>query len=107
MSELAFNTKYIICCDTGRRSESAGFLLSHQGFDVYVLEGGIPESSSEAAPEDTPDTDKPEADVANTDSGSQSAVHNEELASLRAENEKLLGHLVEGNAAFEQIHFFG
>ncbi|MEN8207283.1 MAG: SUMF1/EgtB/PvdO family nonheme iron enzyme, partial [Pseudomonadota bacterium] len=34
--------KYIICCDTGRRSESAGFLLSHKGFDVYVLEGGIP-----------------------------------------------------------------
>ncbi len=99
MSELVFNTKYIICCDTGRRSESAGFLLSHQGFDVYVLEGGIPESSSEAAPEDTPDTDKPEADVANTDSGSQSAVHNEELASLRAENEKLLAMIKEYQSA--------
>jgi CRP-like cAMP-binding protein len=99
MSELAFNTKYIICCDTGRRSESAGFLLSHQGFDVYVLEGGIPESSSEAAPEDTPDTDTPDADVANTDSGSQSAVHNEELASLRAENEKLLAMIKEYQSA--------
>jgi formylglycine-generating enzyme required for sulfatase activity/CRP-like cAMP-binding protein len=42
LSELVFNSKYIICCDTGRRSESAGFLLSHKGFDVYVLEGGIP-----------------------------------------------------------------
>jgi len=42
LSELVFNTKYVICCDTGRRSESAGFLLSHKGFDVYVLEGGIP-----------------------------------------------------------------
>jgi formylglycine-generating enzyme required for sulfatase activity/rhodanese-related sulfurtransferase len=42
LSELVFNSKYIICCDTGRRSESAGFMLSHKGFDVYVLEGGIP-----------------------------------------------------------------
>ena len=42
LSELVFNSKYILCCDTGRRSESAGFLLSHKGFDVYVLEGGIP-----------------------------------------------------------------
>ena len=41
LSELVFNSKYIICCDTGRRSESAGFLLSHKGFDVYVLEGGM------------------------------------------------------------------
>jgi formylglycine-generating enzyme required for sulfatase activity/CRP-like cAMP-binding protein len=43
LSELVFNSKYIICCDTGRRSESAGFLLSHKGFDVSVLEGGIPD----------------------------------------------------------------
>ena len=41
LSELVFNSKYIICCDTGRRSESAGFLLSHKGFDVYVLESGM------------------------------------------------------------------
>jgi len=48
LSELVFNAKYIICCDTGRRSESAGFLLSHKGFDVYVLEGGIPDTASDA-----------------------------------------------------------
>lgn len=41
LSELMFNAKYVICCDTGRRSESAGFLLGHSGFDVYVLEGGM------------------------------------------------------------------
>ena len=46
LSELVFNSKYIICCDTGRRSESAAFMLSHKGFDVYVLEGGIPGLSS-------------------------------------------------------------
>ncbi len=48
LSELVFNSKYIMCCDTGRRSESAGFLLGHKGFDVYVLEGGIPGLSSSA-----------------------------------------------------------
>jgi len=39
--ELVFNAKYVICCDTGRRSGSAAFMLSHKGFDVYVLEQGL------------------------------------------------------------------
>ncbi|UCC55413.1 MAG: hypothetical protein JSU75_08550, partial [Gammaproteobacteria bacterium] len=40
-SQLLHNRKYIICCDTGRRSASAAFLLSQRGFEVYVLEGGL------------------------------------------------------------------
>ena len=115
VSELVFNTKYIMCCDTGRRSESAGFLLSHKGFDVYVLEGGIPVPSPEAVSADTPVTDKPAADVANNDSDSQStadktcaegeavsgvsSAHNEELALLRADNEKLLAEIKEYRSA--------
>jgi CRP-like cAMP-binding protein len=110
MFELVFNTKYIICCDTGRRSESAGFLLSHKGFDVYVLEGGIPATSSESAPADTSVTGKPEADVTDTDTGSQatvdrdavqggSAAQEEELVTLRAENEKLLAEISENQSA--------
>ena len=93
MFELVFNTKFIICCDTGRRSESAGFLLGHKGFDVYVLEGGIPAT-----------------DVTDTDSGNQAVVESEavpggfsaqdeELASLRAENEKLLAEMNENQSA--------
>jgi formylglycine-generating enzyme required for sulfatase activity/rhodanese-related sulfurtransferase/chromosome segregation ATPase len=39
--ELVFNAKYVMCCDTGRRSGTAAFMLSHKGFDVYVLDGGI------------------------------------------------------------------
>lgn len=39
--ELVFNAQYVMCCDTGRRSGSAAFLLSHRGLDVYVLDGGI------------------------------------------------------------------
>ncbi|MGB5260110.1 MAG: SUMF1/EgtB/PvdO family nonheme iron enzyme [Gammaproteobacteria bacterium] len=41
MPELVFNTSYVICCDTGQRSDSAGFVLSQKGFDVYVLKGGM------------------------------------------------------------------
>ena len=104
MSELAFNTKYIICCDTGRRSESAGFLLSHKGFDVYVLEGGIPGPAPEAVPAELPVTGTPATDVTDTEYGNQaaaendtipagSAAHDEELASLRADNEKLLAEI--------------
>ena len=39
--ELVFNTKYIICCDTGHRSISAAFVLNHKGFEAYVLDGGL------------------------------------------------------------------
>ena len=95
MSELVFNTQYIICCDTGMRSESASFLLSHKGFDVYVLEGGIPDSSSDVVPEATLDTDNSATDVAIADSVSQSILHDEELAALSAENKKLLAEIEE------------
>jgi chromosome segregation ATPase len=117
MSELVFNTKYIICCDTGRRSESAGFLLSHKGFDVYVLEGGITKSSSEAA--DAENNGEPVADVApgiqdaaeNDMVPSVPAAHEQELESLRADNEKLLAEIKEKQSAearmkeqIEQLH---
>jgi len=36
--------KYVICCDTGRRSAAAAFLLSQRGLDVCVLEGGMNKS---------------------------------------------------------------
>jgi formylglycine-generating enzyme required for sulfatase activity/CRP-like cAMP-binding protein/chromosome segregation ATPase len=52
--ELVFNAKYIICCDTGHRSTSAAFILSHKGFDAYVLDGGLnalgPGGGSQAQP---------------------------------------------------------
>ncbi|MGB5427997.1 MAG: SUMF1/EgtB/PvdO family nonheme iron enzyme [Gammaproteobacteria bacterium] len=74
LSELVFNSKYIICCDTGRRSESAGFLLSHKGFDVYVLEGGIPGLSGSASEpvdgEDAADSTELLAEVVDFDGGS-------------------------------------
>ncbi len=42
---LDAGSKYIVCCDTSRRSASAAFVLSQRGFEVYVLSegfGGVP-----------------------------------------------------------------
>ena len=38
---LAPNTRYVVCCDTGRRSSAAAFILSERGFDTCVLRGGL------------------------------------------------------------------
>ena len=32
---------YVICCDTGRRSSAAAFILVEKGFEAYVLQGGL------------------------------------------------------------------
>ena len=33
--------KYVVYCDTGRRSSAGAYILSERGFDVYVLKGGV------------------------------------------------------------------
>ncbi len=35
------DTKYVVCCDTGRRSSAGAYILSERGFQAYVLSGGI------------------------------------------------------------------
>lgn len=40
--------KYIVCCETGRRSASAAFVLSQRGFEVSVLEQGFASVPPEA-----------------------------------------------------------
>ncbi len=47
--KLLNNKKYIVYCDTGRRSASAAFILRERGIDCYALEGGLqnlPEGSA-------------------------------------------------------------
>jgi CRP-like cAMP-binding protein len=34
-------TKYVVCCDTGRRSSAAAFILKQKGFQAAVLTGGL------------------------------------------------------------------
>ena len=33
--------KYVVCCDTGRRSSAGAFILSEHGFDAYLLKNGL------------------------------------------------------------------
>ena len=41
LSTLDRNTRYVVYCDTGRRSSAAAFILMERGFDAYVLRGGL------------------------------------------------------------------
>ena len=35
------NVTYVLCCDTGRRSSAAAFILNERGFKTRVLKGGL------------------------------------------------------------------
>jgi CRP-like cAMP-binding protein len=41
LSTLDKSKKYIVCCDTGRRSSAGAYILNERGFHAYVLQGGI------------------------------------------------------------------
>ena len=41
-------SKFVVCCDTGRRSASAAFVLSQRGFEVFVLNEGLTTVPAEA-----------------------------------------------------------
>ena len=41
ISTLDMSKKYIVCCDTGRRSSAGAYILSERGYHAYVLRGGI------------------------------------------------------------------
>ncbi len=75
--------------------------MSHKGLDVYVLEGGIPNASSEAAAEEN--SSEPVADIepAKPDTSEDEmasgiyVAEDQDLESLRADNEKLLAEIKE------------
>jgi len=41
INTLDKDTKYVLCCDTGRRSSAGAYILSERGFQTYVLRDGI------------------------------------------------------------------
>ena len=41
ISTLDKSKKYVVCCDTGRRSSAGAYILSERGYHAYVLQGGI------------------------------------------------------------------
>lgn len=44
LAQLDTGISWIVCCDTGRRSSVAVFVLTQKGYDAYVLDQGIPAS---------------------------------------------------------------
>lgn len=41
IKQLDPNRRYVVVCDTGRRSSAAAFILTERGFDACVLQGGL------------------------------------------------------------------
>ena len=41
LKTLDTSMPYVVCCDNGRRSSAAAYILSERGFDTCVLRGGI------------------------------------------------------------------
>jgi CRP-like cAMP-binding protein len=41
LNTLDQSKKYVVCCDTGRRSSAGAYILSERGYQAYVLRGGI------------------------------------------------------------------
>ncbi len=46
ISTLDKSKKYVVCCDTGRRSSAGAYILNERGFQAYVLQGGINAAST-------------------------------------------------------------
>ncbi len=41
LKQLDPNVKYVVVCDTGRRSSAGAYILNERGFDAVVLRGGL------------------------------------------------------------------
>jgi len=41
INTLDRDMKYVVCCDTGRRSSAGAYILNERGYHAYVLRGGI------------------------------------------------------------------
>jgi len=44
LKSLDAEQTYVVCCDTGRRSSAAAFILNERGFKTHVLKGGLNQS---------------------------------------------------------------
>ena len=77
--------RYVLCCDTAKRSSAGAFLLAERGFEVAYLEGGLlnnPEAIGAGAPAPKPPAPKvakPAADAAEVDAGVRVEILNAEL----------------------------
>jgi CRP-like cAMP-binding protein len=51
LKSLDKSIPYVVCCDTGRRSSAAAFILNERGFRTYVLTGGLNQNALSLAVE--------------------------------------------------------
>ncbi len=49
LNTLDPETKYVVCCDTGRRSSAAAFILNERDYQTGVLKGGLNQGELESA----------------------------------------------------------
>lgn len=42
LGALDNKTQWVVCCDSGRRSSAAAFVLAQKGYSAFVLDGGLP-----------------------------------------------------------------
>lgn len=49
LKTLDRSLRYVVCCDTGRRSSAGAFILNERGFQTYVLKGGLNRSELDKA----------------------------------------------------------
>ncbi|MGD2112101.1 MAG: cyclic nucleotide-binding domain-containing protein [Gammaproteobacteria bacterium] len=124
MPELVYNAKYVIYCDTGSRSDSAAFVLSHRGFDVCVLKGGMaslpavargqavePDPATDATQSVTWSPEQVEALIAELEAERQARHRvDQQLEMVRGElaesNEKLAEFYTRSNALEEERQQF-
>ena len=99
---LKTTRKYVIYCDTGKRSSVAAFLLSQRGFDARVLAGGYtPENISEAEIE-SPQEMKPDPTVVDINTR-QVAVVKETAADKSAAHEAAERRAISESERREQV----
>ena len=49
LNTLDPETRYVVCCDTGRRSSAAAFILNERDYQTVVLKGGLNQGELEEA----------------------------------------------------------
>ena len=49
LKTLDSSVPYVVCCDNGRRSSAAAYILGERGFETFVLKGGVAETDLAAA----------------------------------------------------------
>ncbi|MCH6572714.1 MAG: cyclic nucleotide-binding domain-containing protein [Proteobacteria bacterium] len=47
LGTLDKDKRYVVCCDTGRRSSAGAYILNERGFDAFVLRDGLEMSEKE------------------------------------------------------------